>query len=88
MSLWSSSTGFTGIICTLRIGKYVILLLIWNLHFESLHLQLTSPKGKCLCTWLLTNVEKICTLGYKKSKTSLHTLAANADPAPLLTIQT
>lgn len=73
----------------LRIGKYIILLLIWNLHFESLHLQLIFPKEKCLCIWLLMNVEKIRVLGYKKSKTSLHTPAANADPAPLLpTIQT
>lgn len=28
----------------LRFGKYVIVLFIWNLHFESLHLQLIFPK--------------------------------------------
>lgn len=67
----------------LRFGKYVVVLLIWNLRFESLHLQLIFPKGKCLCIWLLMNVEKIRILSYKKAKQVSTTVPANADPAPL-----
>lgn len=66
----------------LSFGKHVIILLLWNLHFESLHLQLIFPKGKCFCIWLLTNVEKICVLSYKKKQVSTR-VTANVDPAPL-----
>lgn len=65
----------------LSFGKHVIILLLWNLHFESLHLQLIFPKGKCFCIWLLTNVEKICVLSYKK-KTSLHQSHCKCGPCP------
>lgn len=66
----------------LTFGKYVIALLIWNLHFESLHHQRTFPKGKCFCICFLMNVEKICVLSYKKSKTSLHHSCCKRGPCP------
>lgn len=82
-SLWSSSTGFTGTIRVLRVGRCLTILLIWNLHFESLHLQLIFPKGKCLCIWLLMNEEKYVSLVIKKAKPLSTTLAVNVSPAPL-----
>lgn len=66
----------------LRFRKYIIVLLILNLHFESLHLQLIFPKRKGFCIWFLMNVEKICVLSNKKSKTSLHHSRCKCGPCP------
>lgn len=71
-SLWWSSTGLTGTMCVLRVGRCLIVLLIWNLHFESLHLQLILLKGKCLCIWLSINEEKYTSVVRKATPLTLN----------------